>query len=419
MFLIGLNQSWANLYQCNEKRMKVEATGNNTHDEVVYETTFPTILTQFQNDRFHKNKTPFLIYYSIDSAEAFMQYSVRFEIAKLMEACKKSKNVNFVGLLNSLYVEKNQILFCKNQNASFLNLKDFPKLDNSLKIKRKYISTGDHATNDDIGPLSYLVRYFKHSNKSFGKFPLAHPDFLHDLIEFVLTEERLFPRNEYIPFLNLKSHGNKQAVLAGMQSCQEKAKVLSANKVIGNILTKKELKLLENTINPLEIIIKMDEYEKALAKIELGNKILVGDHPGMGQSRLGHSRMSIFEKGGLGDAIQGLGVNEGLGTEFAFGTYHITLNWVLADLFKNGTNNGLGFMMLESCDTNRNVEFFHSYRENVLGFYSAKHSLWYRNLNWWTLLERAEGSSLMLMEILKEETAKIQNIKVISSQTNS
>lgn len=410
LFVFGASQSWANLYQCDETSMKPVAVTEKNNPAVSYETTDPFMLNHYKDARFHEKKTPFLVYYAIDSAEAFMQYSVRFEIAKLIDACNKSNNVNFVGLLNSLYVEKNQVIVCKDKKTSYLDLAKFPTLNTNLRIKRKYISTGDHATNDDIGPLSYLVRYFKHSNKAFGRYPLAHPDFLHDLIDFVLTEKSLFPRDQFIPFLNLKSHGNKQAVLAGMQECQSRAKVLSSRKVVKNILNRKEQKLLDKTITPPEIVTKIDEYEEALSKLHLGSDIRIGDSH-LGNSHLGNSH--------LGDAIQSLGVNEGLGTEFAFGTYHITLNWVLADLFKNGTNNGLGFMMLESCDTNRNVEFFHSYRENVLGFYSAKHSLWYRNLNWWTLLERAEGSSLKLMEILKEETSKIQNIKVISSQTNS
>lgn len=72
--------------------------------------------------------------------------------------------------------------------------------------------------------------------------------------------------------------------------------------------------------------------------------------------------------------------------------------------------------MLESCDTNRDSDLFHSYLNNIYGYYSAKHSLWYRNLNWWDLLEAAEGSSTKLVELLKTKTAQIQNFEVIKSK---
>lgn len=412
ILMIGLNTSWANLYNCTEaSRNPVLIPA--VKESIKLSTTSPYLKSYFNDSQFHQNKTPFLIYYAIDSAEAFMQYSVKFEIAKLQQSGLKSPHVNFVGILNSLYVEKNQIIICKNQKISYLNLNTFPLLNESLTIKRKFISTGDHTENE-TGPILYRVRYFQHSNKPFGQFPLAHPDFLHDLVKLITTEKTLFPTEQYIPFLNLKSHGSKLQVLAGMNKCQSKAKVLSAEKVLSNVLTKNEIRFLKKINNQEKVLSNLDKFEEIISKLQLGSESGTGEDYGLGSSRLGSSRLA-FETNGLGDAIHGLGVNEGLGIEFSFGTKQVHLNWALGDLFENKSERVLGFLMLESCDTNRDPEFFHSYIDNVLGYYSAKHSLWYRNLNWWTLLERAKGSSQELINILKIETSKIPNIEVLKN----
>lgn len=403
---------WAGLYTCNESTANPEYVPVDTSVHLTYETTDPTFLSFHQSDELYKNKTPFLIYYAIDSSEALMQYSVRFEIAKLQESCLQSKNVNFAALINSLYVEKNQIIICKNQQLDYVNLEKYPHLNQLLKLKREFISSGEHAESDDLGPNTYQVRYFTHSNEPFGRYPLAHPDFLYDLINLVTTEETLFPSNRYIPYLNLKSHGSETKVLAGMHQCQEKAKVLSANKVVENILDNEEITFLNKIVLGPEMGANIEKYDRALSKLQLGSDQGINqfEEDDLGETKLGETKLS-FQENGLGAVIQGLGVSQGLGLDFSFGTAHIHLNWVLSDLFDNESDRVLGFLMLESCDTNRDPKLFHSYLYNVLGFYSAKHSLWYRNLNWWTMLEKAENSSINLMNIVKEETSKIPNIK--------
>ncbi len=216
----------AGLYNCDTPDGTPHVLPSEGESKITFETKAPYFKPYHLKDNLHQNKTPFLIYYAVDSSEAFMQYSVRFEIGKLQESCTKSPNVNFVAFLNSLYVDKNQFIYCKNSILRYRDISNYPALNDSLKSKRKFISIGDH-TEDDLGPLTYRVRYFVHSNESFGRYPLSHPDFLYDLISFAITEEELFPSDKYIPFLNLKSHGSDNRVLAGMHECQEKAKELT------------------------------------------------------------------------------------------------------------------------------------------------------------------------------------------------
>lgn len=422
LVLLGTVQlSWANLYNCSSFKSKPKKISESIKTELNFVTATPFIKSSKLNNENLKGKLPFLIYYAIDSSEAFMQYSVRYELGKLIETCKSNSNVNFVGLINSLYVKKNQILVCKNNKSSYVDIANYPSLNEKLNLKKKFIVLGDH-TNDELGPMTYRELYFKEANKPFGKYPLAHPDFLYDLVNHVIKDKDLFPSDRYAPFLNLKSHGSEMNVLSGMYDCQSKAKELSAKKIVEAVLSKSELKLLSKLNTPDLIAKNSNQYEKIIRKLELGDSRGVGDFSNsdlgnerMGNERMGNERMSI-EGSGLGNAFFGLGVNEGLGTEYAFGTAHVQLNWVLQDLFETGSQRTLGFLMLESCDTNRDPELFHSYLDNVLGYYSAKKSLWYRNLNWWSLLERAEGSSVKLVEILKEETPKIPNIEVVPVQ---
>lgn len=415
MLLTQATLAWANIYSCNSPSGKPFLDQKSIKSELRLSYSEPLFASSYVNRENLEFKTPFLIYYAIDSSEAFMQYSVRFEVAKLQQSCKKNPNVNFVVFLNSMYVNENSFLFCKDKKLSKINLREFPELNKSLIKKRKVISSGDH-TEEETGPLKYLVMYFEETNKSFGQFPLAHPDFLYDLVNLVTTNKNFFPNENYAPFLNLKSHGSEDNVLAGMYECQKKAKELSAKKIVSQILNRDEIKFLERLNTPEKVESHIDEYERIISKLDLGIKPGLGEFKSesklgnerLGNERLGNERLSIMGSG--------LGVSEGLGGQMAFGTAQIHLGWVLDDLFTEGSNRSLGFLMLEACDTNRDQEFFHTYLTNIFGYYTAKKSLWYRNMNWWEILERSEGKTENLIKILKEETPKIPNIEVVPVQ---
>lgn len=359
-------------------------------------------------------KTPFLMFYAIDSAEPFMEYTIKYEMAEMKRSCRNSKNVNFVAFLNSDYVNKNEFVICKNQKFQRINFSSYPALDELLKKKREFIRTGDHFTANK-GMMRYLVRYHKNNNEAFGQFPLAHPDFLYDLQMLITTNAELFPSDKYHQFLNLKSHGNKKNVLSGLHPCQTMGKTASQMNLIEKLLSPEEIKLLEEASYDE----KLEEVIPVLNKLGLGN--LVGfeksetENPGkniLGKNNLGKFNLGKSNLGQyfLGEAAAGLGADSGLGAEFTFGLPHSALTTVLAQTTNADNRHMIGFVMLESCESNRNTAFHHQLLEGVLGIYSADHSLWYRNLNWWELMEKSEGVSSRLQKLVADEMMNVGNL---------
>lgn len=400
----------AGLYQCDSATAEPKIDENHVEKKISFEKTSPFFVEHAFNTQLHGtlNQKPYLIYYAIDSSEPFMQYSVKYEIAKLKQSCEKSESVNFVAILNSLYVEHNEIILCKNKSFKSVNLKNYKELDENLKAKRNFLREGDHSSGSP-GMMKYLVRYKSAANEAFYNYPLAHPDFLADLVNFVSSNEDFFPISQYMSFLNLKSHGSKQNVLSGLYKCQIEAKALSQNAYLKTKISPTDRQLL----NQKDYYSNLTEIEKILEQISLGESIGVGGRDSLGREFMGREFMGReFMGREFMGAITGLGNVEGLGTDYSFGTYHIALSSVLFHMFNFKNDKFLGFVMLESCDTNRNIQFHQQEQEYVLGVYSAKHSLWYRNLNWWGILEEANGSTLRLMELLKLATPEIQNIVV-------
>jgi hypothetical protein len=238
-------------------------------------------------------------------------------------------------------------------------------------------------------------------------YPLAHPDFLYSLIDFLISEETLFPTRAYLPLLNLKSHGSDQTVLSGLYSCQINAKSKSQNEIISKSLNKKEQKTLNSLSNTAS---HLNNVDQVLEKLNLGTKAGLGRESSLGQES------NLGRESSLGTAYFSLGTDDGLGTDFAFGLYHVALNAVLNDLFNKKNNRYLGFLMLESCDTIRNIGFNHANQDNILGIYSAKYSLWYRNLNWWEIFKESEGSVIKLLGSIEESTSKIINLKPLTRE---
>lgn len=395
----------AGLYQCDSVDGEPKLETNVQKKNISFATTKPMIHAEAKNPEKHKNNLkPFLVYYVLDSEEPFMQISVKFELSKLKEACLQSANVQYAAIVNSLYVNKNEIIVCKDKNFQKVSLSRFPKLNSLLKAKREEISTGDHTSNDE-GMMKYLVKYEEYTNEVFGKFPLAHPDFLSDFLKFIAEEKSLFPSDSYMPFLNLKSHGSNDHLLSGLYTCQTNAKIKSQTKTLERLLTEKELQLL-NSPDYSEV-----DVSSIIEKLSLGNKLnVLADRMRM-NAQLGNFELGNFELGNFELGNFELGADDGLGSDFSFGLSHSTFTHILRERYSR-TNNQLGFVMLESCDTNRRPDIHEYFITNVYGIYSAQHSLWYRNLNWWTLLEEANGSTLRLIELLEVKTADIQNMIV-------
>lgn len=404
----------AGVYSCSSPNSKPSISTESIKTELSVTSMIPFITSNDLNRENLELKKPFLIYYAIDTEEKFMQYSVRFEIAKLQQSCKSDPNVQFIAFLNSMYIKKNSFILCKNSNLRSINFNEFSSLNNSLAKKLKYMSITKHQNRSKL--IRYSLDLSKNSN-AFSNYPLSHPDFLYELINFTITEKTLFPNSKYAAYINLKSHGSKDHVLAGMHPCQIKSKILNSNNLIKRILSRSEINFLDRMDTPEKVEKDLNIYGKIISKLQLGDMRGLGSfeqESKLGGNRLGGNRLSNFGSG-LGDMYIGLGIGQGLGSEFSFGTNHTHLGMILNDLFKEGSDRTLGFLMLESCESNRNPSIYHKDLGNIFGYYSSKKSLWYRNLNWWEILKNSEGLTLNMYHLLEAETSKIPNIEVISN----
>lgn len=407
------SSAFANLYQCKDGDSTPELLGRSA--PASYSKNAPKVFSKIlSQEMMEVNRRPYLVYYVVDSPEPYMKLTVKFEIATLRKACEAHDSVNFVAFLNSLYTEKNQFIFCKNGKYKTAKFSDYPALDTSLKLKREHIQSGDH-TSGELEPMDYLVKYESHINESFGKFPLAHPDFLHDLFEFSMSHEDLFPAASFIPFLNLKSHGSKDNVLSGLLDCQVKAKTISQEEALKMVFSDEEIDYLMNA----DYFLDLEKTNTLLERTALGISIAEGGSTlggtNLGGTNLGGTNLGGTNLGGtnLSSVVSGLGDTHGLGSDFSFGLYHSGLTAIFSHLFNEETKNVLGFAMLEACETNRNFNFHHADMDNpdnIMGIYSAKHSLWYRNLNWGPIMYEANGSAQRLLELLAIHTAEIENI---------
>lgn len=334
-----------------------------------------------------------------------MQMSVKFELAKLRQACRLDKNVNFIAFLNSKYLIDNSFIVCKNQR---IDEKKFSQFKNFYsKIAQKYKNL-KHKSG--LKKLEFKIKELKSIGGAFQNYPLAHPDFLYELINFTITEKSLFPSDEYAAFLHLKSHGSGENILSGMQLCQSRAKILSSEAILKKLLTKDELLTLSHLSSVERIEQNLEIYDRILSKLDLGSSKGLGNFgndPKLGATRLTSNNI-IF-----GSAVSGLGVGDGLGAGFSFGTNQEHLTQILERLYKTESDRSLGFLMLESCESNRNPSIFHTNLSNIFGYYTAIKSLWYRNLNWWEILKRSKGKTENLVEILQSETSMIPNIEMI------
>ena len=383
-------------------------------------------LYQFKNNLSQPEKSPFLVYYAVDTLEPFMQASVDFEVKKLREVCSKNKLVNWIVFLNSHYVnaenETPSFLFCKNGKVES---RDYPsELIESLNTKRYIIENA--ATIDIYEQLAYmmhLIRYPRYTELEDGTYvdigyqfakrnPFAHPDYLFDLISYVRQD--IFPYSDYVPFLHLKSHGSKEFLLTGLTSYQEEDKTKCQD----------------------EIISRVDELKnyKPIVPGQAGlGDINLFDFNSYGQSLGNRARLSL-ENGGLGNrgqlgastglgGIAGLGGNAGLSSLNHFGMNHLKAPQLITNLTLNAeVENEIAFIMFESCETNiQKKVLLNDYTKtlaNLRSYYTAQGSLWYRNLNWHELLLGAAKAKLnnqsisqsgLWQELVLKQTLSIPN----------
>ncbi len=395
-FTISVTFAQAGIYRCSDINGKPEDTSSGTVKMIPHQTPafiLPGAIQRAEN----MSQKPFLIYYAIDPDELFMQFAVNFEVSKLEESCRNSAVTNFAIIRNSQFLSSREFIICKNKQLSTVKLSRFPEFDRLLLAKQRIISEEDMTLEDKNPLLKFPVSYEKSVNATIAKFPLSHPDFLYGFIHLLITDKSLFPSDEFIPFLNVKSHGSANFVLSGLYPCQLEAKNKSQSEFVRAKLP------VEEQVNP---------SEKSLEVMGLGANVGYGMYPERLNAVTGLNAVAGLNSIVGLNSITGLSSGHGLGADTAFGTYQVAMNAILSELFKEEEGKVMGFVMFEACDTNRNSTFNNAYLEYTLGYYSAEHSLWYRNLNWWTLLEEGKGSTSRLLTILDRESSRIPNFEI-------
>lgn len=403
IFVISLN-SQANIYRCSSPGADPDKESISLKITTVT-TSEPFIKGYIEDDEVKEYlKRPFLIYYAVDSEEPFMQYSVKYENARLRKECENNKHVNFISFLNTDYKSpKSFFRVCKNQIYKELKYSDYPRLGKKLEFIRVAISQGDH-TRRLPGDLMHLIHYKEENNRVFYNYPLSHPDFLNEVLQFVTNEKTLFPATQWTTFMNLKSHGSPEVVLSGLHECQLKAKVNQQKDSLKEVLTNAEIAFLESA----DFYRSTQRVEELLQRFNLGEQTLAQklsnkpDFPTLEKPTL--------EKPTLGN-VTGLGVDAGLGVDLTAGLYHYHLSSILARTYNSIDINTLGFLFLESCDSNRKMEQHQEYILGNLAIYSAKNSLWYRNINWWDHLSKHGQSSFDLINSLRDASSRVPNFE--------
>ena len=347
-----------------------------------------------------------LIYYAVDTSEPFMQASVDEEIRALRRSCNPSlPNVNWIVFTNSYYfgdgtsAGSKKFLMCKNGHGGDQVMHFPPSLVSRIEEKRQWIA---QPLNNQKNPLKIQVPYPSEVASTFGQYPLAHPDILHDLMDYAGEQ---FSANTYTPFLHLKSHGSRTIILTGLTAEQTEKKALCQKKTIAS----KGITLGQIGLGQVGL------GQVGLGQVGLGQVGL--GQVGLGQVGLGQVGLGVGNPGGLG--ASGLG-EHGLSTANHFGS---PSNFVLASIFDVGSTASspesmyFGFVMLESCDSNVPAQ---SFTGRLLGltnkidaYYSAAGSLWYRNLNWDELFATWSGghdpTPASLQALLIQKTSQIPN----------
>ncbi len=183
-------------------------------------------------------KKPALMYYLADTDEPFMQYTVQHELDDLRRACELTASIpgaqaNFTVFLNSYFVQrqigKAEFIACV--NGVYRDRQEFPaEIQRILEGKRRLLAQPEINWEEIAGPLfdpdkmRYITRFANNVPEirdAFFQHPYAHPDFFAVLFEFTRA---LFPVENFVHFIHLKSHGSDRLLLTGLTVNGLKAK---------------------------------------------------------------------------------------------------------------------------------------------------------------------------------------------------
>lgn len=454
-----------------------------------------------------QQKKPYLVYYAIDPEEPFMKTVVDYEIKKLRQACQAGDHVNFAIFLNSWGNHKITVppwgnihtspffAYCGDKHPDLTDVSNDLGIqaEGRFRIVQPTAEVMEEMTDRQFLLQSYRFDFWEHPvcspeisqddcddffswrdyqndptemlfqvlfdfslRDAFVDYYFSHPDLFFIVTE--LLKKTIFPKDKYLPFYHIKSHGSMNSLMTGLTNNQLTSKVQCQEKLMaanGLIMTERYAAIKDGhtglgflpknrfLVSPFttkkylqDNNIELDEYGTIICTANCDDDVY-GDHGGTlgdfggrlsserrrmggdlgdGGGRLGTDFGNLGATDALGSFEGALGKEDnGLGVLAAFGTPFLKMNQILTDMILNSPNSStIPFMMFESCESNVTgkktiFDFQKMNLPQLKAFYSAKGSLWYRNLNWHYLLDRAKGHSGDLQKAVISATLGISN----------
>ncbi len=349
-----------------------------------------------KNNLLFPQKRPYLFYYAIDTTEPLMLGAIDYEIKKLRQTCN-SDDIYFVAFTNGLY-KKGTFVYCGVQNYRYKHIKSEGRFHVAYlprDLSEKLSSFEELLLQEDNSEFSFPIPFAAGKGSEFAKYPLSHPDFFASL--FSEVKDHIFPAKRFTPFIHIKSHGSNELVMTAPTPSALNEKVSCQEKMMAQQGTTLDITAISSEGVGLGALTSdwEDDYNGSFLGIEvmLGIEVYLGIEVMLG-------------------AQFGQGIEVMLGSSNHFGLSYQKIPQVITHIADYSEQSEVGFIMYESCESNLGTKkVLMNYQSGLpllRAHYSAVGSLWYRNLDWHTILSQSNNAG-ELQEALLSATRGIPN----------
>lgn len=355
-----------------------------------------------------------VIYYAIDTREAFMQAAVDEDIRALRASCEltadpqKKARINWIAFVNSHFIDGTpSYLRCKAGEFKEESFSDTFNADLQPVLDKITNPATYSASGADLAATKV---------QGYKDFPFADYRVLRAMLKHART---VFPADSHVYHLHIKSHGSAKLALTGLTETQWKKK----DDCQKAVLAEKGLTLPEISLG-----------NAGLSRTEEGQPQMLGEE---GQVYLGEEGQAVLGEEGqavLGDEDQPLLGTDGqtvlgdddigLGADTHFGS---SVNNVIAEVTNFllvNPNTRIGYLILEGCYSAGGQSFLAAatnlggvlLEERMSRIYAASGSLWYRNFDWsriyaqW-LTQDPSANTKQLIDVIDQRSLQVKNWK--------
>lgn len=314
------------------------------------------ILMLFELDAFAANmKSPYIIYIAVDSPEPFMQITIDHEVSELKKLCLRNKKVKAAILISSQFTDS-------------LKKDEFPKVTfcSDGIIKEQFIK---------------LIQFNELQQTSINS-PFADYKLLNELYSYLISNN--LPFSDQVPFIQIKSHGDKDNVIIYLSNEMMSNRIESQHKVLDKF----------NIPWPTSSNIKFGD-----GKYETAFKILEKDFLSTISS---DSNSMLSERSGLNANI----------SEDKFSTPKLSLKELELIVKSNSKDGRIGYIFNESCKNSSRqfnstlINEMLNKEDYYIGSFTAEGSLNYHNLDW-SEFENMMDNADLLSDALSLKISKL------------